>query len=126
MGSKRRMTAREREMNARFKKEFQEKGIIPPDKPRLNRRAYVEEARQEWNGRDRDCYIWDHYLLEAVSIMTGHRGRDLRVSQEAVGAAKCLRLAIRLKGFADRLKAEGKTEYTYGELHESIKDILDA
>lgn len=127
MGSKRRrMTDREKTANARLKKELQEKGILPPDKPPLNRRAYVEEAGQEWNGRDRDCYIWDFYLLKAVSIMLGKKDRNLRVSQEAVGVAKCLKLAIRLKGFSDRLRSEGKTEYTYGELYENIRDILDA
>lgn len=127
MGSKRRrMTNREKAADARIRKEMQEKGIIPPDKPRLNRKKYVEEAGQEWNGRDRDCCIWDVYLCRAVSIMLGKVDRDLRTSQEAVGAAKCLKLAIRLKEFSDRIRSEGRSEYTYGELHGYIRDILDA
>ena len=35
---KKRLTQKEKKQNAEIKKELQEKGIIPPDKPRLNRR----------------------------------------------------------------------------------------
>lgn len=124
--SKKRLTNREKKRNAEMKKEFQEKGIIPPDKPKLNRKRFIEEASAEWNGRDKDCYIWERYLMEAVSIMLGKVERNLRISQEAVGVAKCLKLAIRLKEFSDGLRAEGRSEYTYGELLEFIRDILEA
>ena len=145
-----RLSNRQKAENARFKKEMQEKGILPPDKPRLNRRKYVEEARQEWNDRDSDCFAWEIYLYQAVSIMLGAVDRQLRVTPEAVGVAKitsrsspviplfanlgiclvgvakCLKLAIRLKEFSDHLKVEGKTTYTLGEQLEYIKDILEA
>lgn len=105
---------------------MQEKGIIPPDKPRLNRKKYVDGAMHEWNDRDKDFYAWEIYLYRAVSIMLGKVDRNLRLSQEAVGVAKCLKLAIRLKEFSDKLESEGRTEYTVGERVEFIKDILDA
>lgn len=128
MGSKRkRMTNREKAINASIKKELQEKGIIPPDKPRLNRKKYVEEASQEWNDRDKDFYIvWEKYLFQAISIMLGKVDKNFLVSQEAVGVAKCLKLALRLKEFSDKLKSEGRNEYTVGEQIEFIKDIIDA
>jgi len=44
----------------------------------------------------------------------------------AVGVAKTLKLAIRLKEFHDKLKAEERTSYTIGEQYDYIRDILDA
>ncbi len=60
--AKKRLTQREKKANAAFKKEMQEKGILPPDKPRLNREKYIKEAVEEWNGRSMDCRVWDIYL----------------------------------------------------------------
>ena len=56
---KKRMTQKEKDLNRAWKKEMQEKGILPPDKKRLNRRKFIEEVRDEWNAKDQDCYIWD-------------------------------------------------------------------
>ena len=123
---RKRMTSAEKSAKTRMKREMQEKGILPPDKPKLNRKRYVDQAVQEWNGRDMDFCAWDIYLYEAIGIMIGKRDRNFRLTQEAVGAAKCLKLAVRLKEFSDRLKAEGRKEYTLGEEIEFIKDILDA
>lgn len=126
MSKPKRLTNKQKAVNARVKKELQEKGMLPPDKPRLNRKKYVEEARQEWNDRDSDYFAWEVYLYQAISIMLGAVDRQLRVTPEAVGVAKCLKLAIRLKEFSDHLKAEEKTTYTLGEQLEYIKDILEA
>ena len=120
------MTKAEKKFRAQVKADMQERGILPPDKPKLNRKKYIEEARAEWNGRDRECYVWDLYLHQAIGHTLGLCDRQLRTSPEAVGVAKTLKLAIRLKEFHDKLKAEGRTEYTVGEEYEFIKDIMDA
>ncbi len=121
-----RLTQREKKRNAEIKKELQEAGVIPPDKPRLNRKKFVDEAREEWNGRP-ESFAWDLYLMEAFGyVMSGTEGRSLRVSLEAVGAAKVLKLAIRLRQFSMKLEGEGRKEYTLGEQLEYIKDILEA
>ena len=125
-GKRKRMTNKEKALNAQIKKEMQEKGIIPPDKPKLNRKRYVEEARDEWNGKDKEFYAWEIFLYEAISLMLGKVDRNLRVTQEAVGVAKCLKLALRLKEFHDKLEAEGRKEYKFREKLEFIKDIVDA
>ena len=52
MAKKKKLTNREKKDRAEFKKQMQEKGILPPDKPKLNRKKFIEEAREEWNGRD--------------------------------------------------------------------------
>lgn len=123
---KKRLTQKEKKQNAEIKKKLQEEGIIPPDKPRLNRKKFVDEAMKEWDSRPQ-CYTWDIYLIEALGFIIGRtEGRSFRVSQEAVGAAKVLKLAIRIYQFHMKLKEEGRTEYKVVEELEFIRDILDA
>ena len=126
MAKSKRMTNREKEERARFKKKLQEDGILPPDKPRLNRKKYVEEARKEWNGRDSGCLVWDMYLCEAIAIMLGSVDRNLRVTQEAVGVAKTLKMAMRLREFHEKIRSEGRSEYSLKEQLDFIRDILEA
>lgn len=123
---KKRLTQKEKKLNAEIKKELQEKGIIPLDKPRLNRKKFIDEAVEEWDDRPQ-CYIWEVYLIKAFDfIIAKTERRSYRVSQEAVGAAKVLKLAIRLYQFNKKLEEEGRTEYKFSEQLEYIKDILDA
>lgn len=123
---KKRLTQKEKKLNAEMKKELQEKGIIPLDKPRLNRKKFIDEAVEEWDDRPQ-CYIWEVYLIKAFDfIIAKTERRSYRVSQEAVGAAKVLKLAIRLYQFNKKLEEEGRTEYKFSEQLEYIKDILDA
>lgn len=126
MAGKKRMTIREKEERQAVKKCLQEQGILPPDKPKLNRKKYIEEAREEWNNRPAD-YIWELYLIRAFGYMLAKtEGRSRRLSLEAVGAAKVLKLALRLRQFRMKMEEEGRTEYTVGERLEYIRDILDA
>ena len=124
---KKRLTSREKRSNARIKKELQAEGVLPPDKPKLNRKKFIEEAMNEWNSRDKDVFVWELYLAEAFSLMLGHvEKRSLRTSLEAVGAAKVLKLALRLREFSKKLHGEGRDKYTAGEKYEFVKDIIDA
>lgn len=126
VANKKRMTNREKQLKAKMKKDMQDRGLIPPDKPKLNRKKFIDEAGEEWNSKDKDCYIWDIYLYEAISIMLGHIDKNLRASPEAVGVAKCLKLAIRLREFSNKLEAEGRKTYTLKEKADYIEDILKA
>lgn len=124
--AQRKLTAREKELRAKYKKKLQGEGILPPDKPRLNRKKFIEEALAEWNGRN-PGYVDGLYLKEALGIMTGALERKGRSpSLEAVGAAKVLKLAIRLRQFSEMVKERGDTEYKVSEMVDYIRDILDA
>lgn len=122
---RKRMSNAEKARRAAVKKELQEKGFLPPDKPRLNRKKYIEEAIGQWNAREPDCFAWDLFLHKAIGTMLGATDRHGRASLEAVGVAKMLRLAIRLQAFSGKLKEEGRDTYTLEEEYEYIKDILD-
>ncbi len=127
MAKHKRMTIKEKRERAEIKKRLQEEGIIPPNKPRLDRKKYIEDARKAWNNRGSDCYVWDIYLMAAIGIMLGQtEGTSCRASPEAVGVAKVLRLALRLQQFEAELKARGEREYKMGDKYEYIKDILNA
>jgi hypothetical protein len=125
MAKKKRMTNREKQERAATKRLLQAEGIIPPDKPRLNRKRFIEEAEEEWTGRDLTCHVWDLYIMQAVFCVMGH-GSARGISPEAVGAAKVLKLAVRLHRFELELKEKGQDKYAVGELHEYIKDIINA
>lgn len=124
---KKRMTQREIRERAVLKKELQEKGILPQDKKPLNRKKFVEEAQEAWNGRSGGCYLWEHYLIKAIFYMLGRTEKgSLRLSQEAVAAAKILKIAIRIKEFQDGIREKGQHEYKIIDEYEYIKDILEA
>lgn len=122
---KKRITKKEREFRAQFKKEMQEKGFIPPDKKRLNRKKFIEEASKNWAAKP-DCYVWDIYIRRALSYMMAHRDSKYKISLEAVGVAKVFVIALKLKEFQDQMEKEGKNEYKLLEEYEYIKDIMDA
>lgn len=124
--AKKKLTNREKKVRAEVKKELQAKGVIPPDKPKLNRKKFIEETLAEWNRWDKECYVWDVYLMQAISCMLWHKEKDMRLSREAVGAAKVLKIAMRLHEFSEELKSKGVHEYRVVDQYNYIKDILDA
>lgn len=127
MAKKKKLTSREKKERADFKKRMQEKGIIPPDKRKLNRKKFIKEAMAEWDGRSDECCIWEYYIEEAICYMLHQtEGISTRVSLEAVGAAKVLKLAIRLQEFEKTVEERGERGYSLGEQYDYIRDILDA
>lgn len=120
---KKKLTNKEKQERAACKKRMQEQGILPPDKPKLNRKKFIEEAQAEWNDRDTECCMWNVYLIQAMSYMLGQVEKGGRVSPEAVGVAKVLKLAMRLREFSEELKAKGKHEYKVVDQYNYIKDM---
>lgn len=118
------MTKNEKKIRAKAKKELQEKGILPPDKKRLNRKKFIEEAQEQWEARE--GYDWNLYLYWAIGEMLGKKDKDSHPSLEAVGVAKCLKLAVRRHELSEKMKQEGKGTCTIGEVYEYVKDIYEA
>lgn len=67
---RKKLTNKEKAFNHRIKKEMQKEGLLPPDKPKLNGKKYVEEAIEEWNQKEEEVF-WEYYLYKAISIMLG-------------------------------------------------------
>lgn len=126
MARKKRLTNREKQARAEAKRRLQEQGVLPPDKPRLNRIKFIADAEAEWKDRSRDCYIWSAYLEEAITWMLHQLDVRGRVSPEAVGVAKVLKLALRFREFDAALGKKGETEYKLVDRYNAVKDILEA
>lgn len=122
---RKKMTEREKKERAKIRRELQEKGVLSAPKKPLNRKKFIEEAKAllhaENNGRD-----FDRYLIWALVEMLGHRDRDFHPDGEAVGAAKIVHLAKARQRFEQEQQAQGRTEWTVGEMLDAVIDIYEA
>lgn len=101
---KKRLTQREKAERAKIKKQLQEEGVLPPDKPRLNRKKFAREVWEEFN--EMDALKADYYLRRAIWAMVGP---DMpKVTPEQVGILKLLKLAVETEKFMRALEAEGR------------------
>ncbi len=92
------MTAKEKAERAKIKKQLQEQGFIPHDKNPLNREKFIREARSEFDESFKnDSFDFLIYLLEAVQVMITHGTLRELYTMQAVGAAKALKIAVRMK-----------------------------
>lgn len=113
---KKRLTQREKAERARIKKKLQEDGVLPPDKPRLNRKKFACEVLAEFGAMD--AYSADLYLRQAIGCMVSP---DMnRVTEEEVGVLKLLKIAVESERFSKALEAEGRSQYTIGEYAEKV------
>lgn len=113
---KRRMTQREKAERAAIKKQLQEEGILPPNKPRLNRKKFAREVWDEFNAMDR--FKVDFYLRRAIVATVGPDMHD--VTSEQVGVLKLLKLAVETERFMRQLEEEGRDKYSMGEYYEKV------
>ncbi len=120
-----RMTAEQKRIRAEVKKDLQQKGLLPPAKKPLNRKRFVAEARDILRA-ETDWYQLNYYLHWALIEMMGHMGSNYTLDLEAVGAAKVIHLAKRRMDFEAEQKAQGKDEWTVGEMCDAVMDIYNA
>ena len=96
---KKRLTQREKAERAAIKKQLQADGVLPPDKPRLNRKKSARE-------------VWDEF---------SEMGPELHeVTSEQVGILKLMKLAVETDRFMQQLKKEGREQYSIGEYVEKV------
>lgn len=116
---KKRLTQREKAERAKMKKELQAEGVLPPDKPRLNRKKFARETWAEWEEfLKRDPILAEVRLLRAVEFMAGPEVP--KITPEQIGVFKALKIAIELDKFFRRLEAEGRKQYTIGEIADEV------
>lgn len=113
---RKRLTQREKADRAALKKKLQEEGLIPPNKPRLNRKKFAAEVVTEFQAMD--VFTADTYLRQAVFTMVSADMQE--VTAEQVGVLKVLKLAVETKRFEERLKAEGRTKYSIKEYYDEV------
>ena len=89
---KKRLTQREKAERAAIKKQLQADGVLPPDKPRLNRKKFAREVWDEFS--EMDVYTADFYLRKAIMATVGPELHE--VTSEQVGILKLMKLAVKL------------------------------
>ena len=110
---KKRLTQREKAERAAMKKQLQAEGVLPPDKPRLNRKKFARETWAEWEEFLKgDPIRAEASLLRAVEFIAGPELPA--VTPEQVGVYKALKLAVEYNKFLRKLEAEGRSKYTIG------------
>lgn len=119
------MTVREKNQRAKIRKQLKKEGILPPDKPKMNRKKFVQQARSEWDDTGYSIELWV-FFSQALQIMLNDTDKSGHISLEAVGVARLIRLVVRLKEFNDMLIKEGRNSFTLKEQYEYIEDIIYA
>ena len=116
---KKRLTQREKAERAVIRNKLREDGLLPPIKPRLNRKKF---ARETWAAFDAfykaEPIRAELSLLKAIGFMVGPDMKE--VSPEEVGVLKLLKLAVEYDAFLKKLEEEGREKYTYGELIDEV------
>ncbi len=111
------MTERERKRRAAVKKRLQKEGILPPDRPRINRRKYAREAITEFEETMGDA-LDSFWLRQAIGMMVSKEME--KVSDEEMGVLRMLKLAVGRKKFNEKLKAEGRDKFKLEELYNEV------
>ena len=116
---KKRLTQREKAERAAAKKRLQAEGVLPPDKPRLNRKRFARETWTEFEAfYTSEPIRAEISLIKAIGFMVGPDMKE--VSPEEVGVLKLLKLAVEYDAFLKKLEEEGREKYTYGELIDEV------
>lgn len=113
-----RMTNREKEERKRFKKILQEDGILPPDKPRLNRKKFAQEVCDEWKDYSLGDYVKLNTFIIVLEMMT-NSGRYGNISKEDLGILKLKKCAMVL----DQKLQENGNKMTIEQIIEVLEPI---
>ncbi|RGJ72633.1 addiction module toxin RelE [Eubacterium sp. TM05-53] len=113
-----RMTNREKEERKRIKKILQEDGILPPDKPRLNRKKFAQEVCDEWKDYSLGDYVKLNTFIIVLEMMT-NSGRYGNISKEDLGILKLKKCAMVL----DQKLQENGNRMTIEQITEVIEPI---
>lgn len=115
-----RLTQREKNERAAVRKQLREEGILPPPKPRLDRKKFAAEVVAEYKACN-----WVElslYLHQAIACMVDEG--MTKVTSEEVGVLKTLKIALETKRFHERLKEEGRTTYKMKEYFTEVVEPI--
>ena len=116
---KKRLTQREKAGRSAIKKQLQKDGLLPPDKPRLNRKKFARETWAEYEEFfQADTIRAEFMLIKAIGYMVGP---DMeKVTSEEIGVLKLLKIAVELDRFFKGIEAEGRSTYSLKELADKV------
>ena len=116
-----RLTQKEKNERAKSRKRLRAEGILPPPKPRLNRKKFAAEVMEEYKA----C-SWAEmsiYLHQAIACMVDDEMNE--VTPEQVGVLKTIKIALEMKRFYKQLAAEGRDTFKRRELLDVVYPIYN-
>lgn len=127
---KKKLTNAQKNFNREVKKDLQERGILPPDKKRLNRKQFALDVLGIVHSDNFNFYDIYPYTIKAFIWMIpslDDKGKIIRnVTSEQVGVIKVLKLSFELEKFWKKKGDEGISKVTLQELYdEVVKPIID-
>ena len=111
------LTAGEKKLRQKAREELRKEGLIPPVKPRLNRKKFAQEVAKEFE--DFMALSDFDYLLRAINWMLPHE-YTREITAEQIGILKALRLAMDIKKFIGEKRGQGETQYDVMELYDKV------
>lgn len=113
------MTKKERKELAKAKKRLQAEGVLPPDKPRLNRKKFAKEVCKEWEELEIGSITDITLILEVLTMMT-RTGRYGGITSEDIGILKLKKCVIEIK---KELQKQNRTCFAYSELYKICEEV---
>lgn len=114
------MTKKERKELAKVKKRLQAEGVLPPNKPRLNRKKFAREVNKEWEELEIGGITDISLILNVLAMMT-RSGEYGAITSEDIGILKLKKCVIEIK---KAMQAEQRECFTVGEMYRIHDEIL--
>jgi hypothetical protein len=121
MVKRKRLTISEKKMNAKVRTELRAEGIIPPIKPKLNRKKFAEDVIKDYR-ENLNKYDDIRYLYEAIGWMIPSTNTEYKqkISLEQIGVLKVLKAAMEIKKFIKQKSEKGEEKYSVEELYKNV------
>lgn len=113
------MTKKERKELAKAKKRLQAEGVLPPDKPRLNRKKFAKEVCKDWEELEIGCITDITLILEVLAMMT-RTGEYGSITSEDIGILKLKKCVIEIK---KELQRQNRSCFSYYELYKICDEV---
>lgn len=115
------MTIKEKQIRKKVREDLRDKGILPPPKKRLDRRAFAQEVLRQYDELGNFSLYPD--LLEAIVYMVPESSVTVGVTSEQVGVLKMLKMAMDLHDAKRKAAKEGREINHLDLWNEVIKPI---
>lgn len=113
------MTKKERKELAKVKKRLQAEGVLPPDKPRLNRKKFAREVNEEWEELEIGGITDISLILNVLAMMT-RSGEYGGITSENIGILKLKKCVVEIK---KAMQVEQRGCFTVGELYKICEEV---
>ena len=114
------MTKKERKERAAIKKRLQAEGVIPLDKPKVNRKKYVAEISDKLTEKGAGYDFVSRIAMHIISDVKAYAGLEAKISDDTLAYARAIDLVMREAEFMERLRAEGRDKYTHKEYYDEV------